>query len=417
MEPAGQIDVGRSLPFQGRGGRGDLDRTLNAVGLAKGFGGPVELASTPLRYQALPWAALTAVDRAAWRLIRSRRSQLASPFFSLGWHDAIESARGGVEVIKISRGARAVGFLPFCRSLFGSLHPVGAPMADWHGLIGPAGSRIEMDDLLKAARARSYRFSGAPVDDPVLQCAGSAAASSLVMDLADGYAAYEVEARNGHPKAFRNLRARERRLHERCVEIRLDDRDPVSLAKVLSMKSGQYRRTRQIDIFSFGWTRNLIKILFAEEQLNEPEQIRGLLSTLWVDGSLAAGHFGIKDCSTLHYWFPVYDARFADFSPGILLLHEMARAAKHLEFSRIDLGDGDYRFKQEFANRRIPLVSGIARLKGKNRGTRPQSSPGPVMKPAALTGGIGRISRGLSRRLDTLSTLYRWSHNAYPAAE
>lgn len=374
------------------------------------------MAGAPLEYDTSPWAALTDGDRAAWSRIRSERPQLGSPFFSLGWHDAIEATRADVEVLRIRRNGEPAGFLPFSRSPFGMLHPVGAPMADWHGLVGPADLRPGVSDLLRAARGKAFRFSGAPADDPFLQSARSGTATSFVMDLSDGYDAYEAEAKEIHPKAFRNLRARVRKLHERRVEIRLDDRDPAHLAKVLSMKRSQYRRTGQIDIFSFGWTRDLIDTLFAKEDAHAPESIRGLLSTLWIDGSLAAGHFGLQDDETLHYWFPVYDARFADLSPGIILLHKMAQASTQLGIRRIDLGDGDYRFKEDFANRHLPIIAGTARVAGWGRRTRPLIPAAEVKKATASPSGMARIPRALTRRVDLLSTLYRWSPATGPTA-
>ncbi|MGZ9114412.1 MAG: GNAT family N-acetyltransferase, partial [Brevundimonas sp.] len=288
-----------------------MDGASRATDLPRRSCSAIDTASAPLEYDTLPWAALTDEDRAAWKRIRSARPQLASPFFSLGWHDAVDETRADVEFLRISRNGEPAGFLPFSRSPFGMLHPVGAPMADWHGLVGPVDLQPGVSDLLRAARGRAFRFSGAPADDPLLQSARSDTTTSFAMDLSDGYDAYEAEAKKIRPKAFRNLRARARKLHERHVEIHLDDRDPENLARVLAMKRAQYRRTRQIDIFSFGWTRELIDTLLAKGDANEPESIRGLLSTLWIDGSLAAGHLGLKDDTTLHYWFPVYDARFA----------------------------------------------------------------------------------------------------------
>ncbi len=355
-------------------------------------------------YETSPWSGLTPEDRTAWRRLRQDRPALASPFFSLGWHDAVHAVRGDVEVVRISADGALCGFLPFARCPFGMLRPVGAPMADWHGLIGPAGLPLDVDAILRAARGKAFRFSGAAADDSILEDAASGASSSFVMDLSDGYAAYQAAAAKTHAKAFRNLRARARKLHARAVEIRIDDHDPASLALVLAMKRSQYRRTRQIDIFGFRWTRDLIERLFARAPSAQPEAARGLLSTLWIDGNLAAGHFGLKGDDTLHYWFPVYDARYAELSPGIVLLHEIAMAAASLGIQRIDLGDGDYRFKEEFANERLPIIAGTARIGVAGR--RPVRASPPIDgEPRA---GLSRLPQALTRRVDLLSSLHIW---------
>lgn len=359
-------------------------------------------------YEKSPWSAMTSEDLTAWRRLRDERPALASPFFSPGWHDAVHAIRGDVEVVRIRRDGEVCGFLPFARCPFGMLRPVGAPMADWHGLVGPAGLTLDVDEILRAAGGRAFRFSGAAADDAILEGAASDVSTSFVMDVSGGYDAYRTEAAKAHPKAFRNLRARMRKVHGRSVEIRHDDRDPESLAMLLAMKRAQYRRTRQIDIFGFRWTRALVESLFAQEPLDEPESVRGLLSTLWIDGTLAAGHFGLQGDETLHYWFPVYDARFAELSPGIVLLHEIAMASAQLGIQRIDLGDGDYRFKQEFANRRLPIIAGTARLASPSRrlaSRRRPATPTPTGSPRL---GLARLPRAVSRRVDLLSSLHIW---------
>lgn len=367
------------------------------------------MSASEFQYNTMAFSALTDADRAVWRHIRAARPALASPFFSLGWHDAVDATRGDVEVVRISLDGEARGFFPFVRGPLGLLRPAGAPMADWHGFVGPAGLAVDAGNVLRAARGKAFRFSGAAADDPVLELAREVAGTSFLMDISGGYEAYEVEARKQHPKAFRNLRARARKLHERHVEMRLDDRDPENLATVLAMKRSQYRSTRQIDIFEFSWTRELIETLFARRDHNEPESTRGLLSTLWIDGSLAAGHFGLQDDATLHYWFPVYDARFADMSPGIILLHEIAKASTVLGIQRIDLGDGDYRFKEEFADELLPIIGGTARVAARGERGHPKRFRAATEVANPVRRRVARISHALTRRVDLMSALHRWS--------
>jgi len=168
------------------------------------------------------------------------------------------------------------------------------------------------------------------------------------------YESYLAARSRAHPKAFRNLRARLRKVEDACLEadFRADDRDPQALAAVIGLKREQYRRTRQIDVFGPPWTGRLIEILAARTGPG----LRGRLSTLRLDGRLAAGHFGLQADGVLHYWFTVYDEAFAAYSPGLLLLHRIAEAGAVEGISRIDLGGGDYRFKHEFADLRPPLL-------------------------------------------------------------
>lgn len=363
------------------------------------------MSTAAFKYDTFRWPDLSDLDRLAWQRIRASRPALGSPFFSLDWHDAVQATRGGVEVLRLARGGETCGFFPFVRCAFGMLRSAGAPMADWHGLVGAAGLSLSVEEVLRAAHGKAFRFSGAAGDDPLLDVAHTSSATSFLMDLSGGYDAYAVNAKKAHPQAFQNLRTAGRKLLDRNVEIRLDDRDPANLELVLAMKRTQYRRTRQIDIFGVRWTRALIERLFSQMPAT-PRGARGLLSTLWIDGALAAGHFGLMGDATLHYWFPVYDDRFANLSPGIALLHEIAKGSSLLDIERIDLGDGDYRFKRQFANQHLPLIAGTARVShGGNRMrlSLRHTSAGGVPAPA---GALMRIPHALTRRVELLASLH-----------
>lgn len=61
----------------------------------------------------------------------------------------------------------------------------------------------------------------------------------------------------------------------------------------------------------------------------------------------------------MHWWFPTFDPELAAFSPGLLLLQGVIEAGGEIDARRIELGGGDYRFKQEFANAERPIASAL----------------------------------------------------------
>jgi CelD/BcsL family acetyltransferase involved in cellulose biosynthesis len=85
-----------------------------------------------------------------------------------------------------------------------------------------------------------------------------------------------------------------------------------------------------------------------------------LLSSMWIDDELAAGHFGLKSDGVLHHWLPSYDLRFSGYSPGSVLWLELARTLAGEGLTSMDLGVGDYRWKREFANSSAPMIAGVA---------------------------------------------------------
>ena len=85
--------------------------------------------------------------------------------------------------------------------------------------------------------------------------------------------------------------------------------------------------------------------------------LRAQLSSLFFGDRRVAVHLGLRTATTLHYWFPAYDAAVQELSPGNLLLYRMAEEAAREGVRQIHLGAGDYRYKQEFANCSMPLLS------------------------------------------------------------
>lgn len=313
-----------------------------------------EKTSASARLDLEPWAAIGEADRLAWNRLRSTRASLDSPFFSLGWFDAVDAARGDLLVARWSRSGQATAFLPLHRGRLGLVVPGGGPLSDAHGVVGAPPDGAGLEAVMARLGASGFRYSGAPPDDPLLGGLAGAPAAQHSMVVADGYDAYVRDQRARYPKAFRNLRARRRRLDDSRLDIRFDDRDGAALEEIIALKRAQYRRTTQIDVFGFAWTRRLIRDLHARP----PGEARGLLSTLRIDGELAAGHFGLEADGVLHWWFPAYDERFAHLSPGLVLMHEVAEKGAAVGLRRIDLGGGAYRFKTEFANGGGVLLSG-----------------------------------------------------------
>lgn len=297
-------------------------------------------------------------ERDAWRVFQEADLSLSSPYFSLGFLDAMALARRDTRVLVIRQAGRIAGFLPVHRGALGLARPLGGPLGDHHGFIAPPGTQFVLKDVLSAAGIKVFDFSAALAAQTAFRPHAQETDGSWVIDLGDGYDAW-IEARAAiEPKAFRNLRARRRKLEDETVSFRfrLQDDRPEVLAKALEWKSAQYRRTGHFDVFSVDWTRKLVDAL-----VHEPlENARGLVSSLEIDGRLAAIHVGMTSGRVLHYWFPVYDPAFSRLGPGLNLLLEIARSLPSGGVSEIHLGPGDYDFKRELASWQFALVSGYA---------------------------------------------------------
>lgn len=297
-------------------------------------------------------------ERDAWRAFQDADLSLASPYFSPGFFDAMAAARRDTRVLVIRQDGEIAGFLPFHKGALGHARPLGGPLGDHHGFIAAPAARFDLETVLHKGGLKVFDFFGAAGTQAAFRPHARETDGSWVIDLSEGYEAWLAARGAVEPKAFRNLRARRRKLEEEAASFtfRIHDDRPEVLARALEWKSAQYRRTGHFDVFSVEWTRKLVDVLVG----GGLENTSGLVSSLEINGQLAAIHVGMRSERVLHYWFPVYDPAFSKLGPGLNLLLEIARELSADGLSEIHLGPGEYDFKRELASWQFPLISGYA---------------------------------------------------------
>lgn len=305
-----------------------------------------------IHYDTVAWDELTDADRARWASARAESPSLSSPFFDLAFLDVVQSVRRDLRVLRGRGDDNAAGFLAYHRSAGGLARPAAGPMSDWHGVVAEASVDFDVTRALAAGRLGAFAFENAPSEDAGLAVHARRRAVSHVMDLSHGYDAW----RAARGSRLKSLKRHERALAAHDVRFVPDDRSPETLDALIAWKRDQFRRTSQFDLFQAPWTGRLLRQLFETRTAG----FRGVLSSLTIDGRLAAVHFGIQSDNTLHYWFPAYSPASAELAPGLLLLNFMAAECEALGVKTLDLGKGYYRYKQEFANAGRPIIEGRA---------------------------------------------------------
>jgi CelD/BcsL family acetyltransferase involved in cellulose biosynthesis len=89
-----------------------------------------------------------------------------------------------------------------------------------------------------------------------------------------------------------------------------------------------------------------------------------VISSLKIDGRIAAVHFGMMSPRAMHYWFPAYDPAFSKAAPGNALLEHLLTALGEQDVSEVHLGPGNYRYKAALGSWQIPLAQGFVALDG-----------------------------------------------------
>ncbi len=228
------------------------------------------------------------------------------------------------------------------------------------------------------------------------------------MDLAAGLESYLAGRRRAGVREISAIARKRRKLEREHGEVRLAHQlaDRRVLATLERWKSDQYRRSGAADHLAEGWVREVLRRAHARQDPG----FAGMLSALYVEDRLVAAHFGIRSTSVWHYWYPAYDPEFGQYSPGLILLMDMAESAPSLGLRAIDLGKGEARYKRALATGTVALAEGAVvhpslatnawRLRRDARALAKRTTLGPRLR--RLARGLGAPSadpdHGQSRR-------------------
>ncbi|TCO65159.1 GNAT family N-acetyltransferase [Actinocrispum wychmicini] len=279
----------------------------------------------------VPFSSLTPTQIDEWTALRE--STWDSPYFDPSYVAAVDVGRP-VHVI-VDDGF----FLPL--HIAGSTAtPAGSPGADFQGPITSPGTRFSPKALLTTAGVKAFTFDHLLDGYPDLAPWVEERRPSPYMDVTDGLDGYLTRA----AKSGKDKMSEARRLTNKAtrdlgpVTFVAASQDPADLDRVIELKRDQYSSTGARDHFADRYQRELLHRLLGNGL--------GLLSTVHAGPHLLAAHFGMRSGEVLHWWFPVYEQKFGQLSPGWILLREVVMAAPELGITRIDLGRGEDDYKR-----------------------------------------------------------------------
>ena len=297
-------------------------------------------------YQVIPAQSLTAEQESRWRLFRVANPAHYSPFLAVEFLKTIARSRPNCKVVVIQQDGQDIGYLPF-EPQGKSAFPIARQINDAQAIIASPESNLDWHELLRGTELGVYHFHalvGKLTDQE--RSSVFATSRSFMCDLrkpTEGYLKWLK-------KSSRTIAKQQQKTNKLTREIGplrwdFDNRDHQLLDRVLDLKSAQYRRTNIFDKFSIDWIRQMLHDL-----LNSENSVRGQLSLLWAGDRLVSGHYGLRECKLLHYWFPVYDPQFEIYSPGTALFVELVRNSEVLGIDKIDYGYGDLPYKHKLCN-------------------------------------------------------------------
>ncbi len=329
-----QSDEGSVLPIQGRGG--DPVRTAKLVRLNRNTPLPAELQD-------------------AWRrelLAQEMRGECSGPFLGPEVACAIGRHREDVAVLVGFDDGEPTRFLPLHVGAHGRSRALGGRFCDQGGPVGLVTPQL-LQDMLKAAGLKSWRFARNPLADGLASRHIWSRSTTRIVEIGEGLDDFRQRRRAQGSRLVDQLLRKERKLEREVGEVRFEyaHADGRILDRLLEWKSEQRLETGSVDVFRQDWARAALEDLHASGK-------GGLLSTLWAGESLVAAHFGLADHRTLHWWIPTYDRRWGAFSPGLILMLHLIRECHDRGIREIDLGHGDERYKTSLSTVTRELYTG-----------------------------------------------------------
>lgn len=301
---------------------------------------------------------LAPADIASWQMFLVNQPEFSSPYLTPEWAQAVARQRGDACVAIFRDGERTVGFLPVQRTSAFAAVPIGGPVCDYQALIGPSHTNL---DLAEAARAL-----GVGRIDLTAGLRDSALAQHLITEDVGHVASFPngwEEWRQAREDAGSKIVARARKKYAklmrdfpRTVEFEPFSTDALAFDQLITWKREQMQRTGVTDIFALDWVNKLIRSTF---ETPATASFGGAMFVLRLERRPAAVLYCLSARSSLHAWFVAYNPRLSEYSPGLVLFVEAIRAAAEAGYGEMDLGPGDYRFKESLGNVKRPIGAGF----------------------------------------------------------
>jgi CelD/BcsL family acetyltransferase involved in cellulose biosynthesis len=311
-----------------------------------------------MRVECVSPLALEAQDVARWRDALAADAELTSPYLTPDWVQLVARHRGDVSVAVFRDDCGAVaGFLPVQLSGSHAAMPVGGPICDYQAFIGSAG--VDLSLAVRELGVGRIDLTAGLANNAVSDCLLAHDAGHVVR-FAGGWQDWcdqRVAAGSKTVARTRKRLAKLTRDHDGDVAIEAFSTDAQAFETLLSWKRAQMKRTGVTDIFEHAWIDRVVRDSFAWPAADP--NFGGAMFVLRVKGAPAAVLFCLRAGRTLHAWFVAHDEALSAHSPGFILFVEAIRAAASAGYAEMDLGPGDYRFKESLANHARPIGAGF----------------------------------------------------------
>jgi CelD/BcsL family acetyltransferase involved in cellulose biosynthesis len=306
-----------------------------------------------MNVRVVPAAALGPSHLDRWSELQRATPLYRSPFFRPEFTLAVARVRD-VRVAIIEGGRSAAGYFPFEVGHGRTGRPVGRPFSDYHGVVLADPAALDPRQLVRACGLSTWSFDHLPAGMTPFAPYAFAEARSPCVDLSEGFEAY-LAGRRRHSDIRGALRKARKLAREVGPLHFVAETDAAEhLAQTIEWKRRQYAETGVRDVLADAGARDLL----GHAHATQGAAFAGVLSVLYAGDIVAGLHLGLRSADVWHSWFPTYNPDLQQYSPGLVLMLELARAAPAHGIREIDLGKGEARYKQGLATGWVPLQEG-----------------------------------------------------------
>jgi CelD/BcsL family acetyltransferase involved in cellulose biosynthesis len=305
--------------------------------------------------QTFPAAELSAQHRSAWADLQRQNPFLGSAFYAPDFTDLISAVRNDVEVAVVSERNSTISFLPYLRGPNNTARPVAGRLTEFQGPVCRRDFTWDPCEVMRGAGLKAWYFDHLPVCHSSIESHAWGAVPSPYIDLEQGFAHYEADIhRRG--RTIEQIHRKARKLTREVGPLRFElaTTDERVFKALIEWKGEQYQRRAQLPIFRYPW----VVALLERVHRHSSDRMTGVLSALWAGDRLAAVHLGMRSPKVLHFWFPTFNSALEHYSPGLIMMLRLAEQAAANGITRIDLGTGEERYKQQLKSGDTPLLVG-----------------------------------------------------------
>lgn len=279
---------------------------------------------------------------------------LRSPYLTPDWAKLMGEVRDDARVCVIQDGA---GFFGVQRLSRFAAMGLGAPIADYQGVVGLPDLAVNRADLCRSLQVGRIDITHAPAGQSLLKGAVAGQDGSWIANVAGGRDLYEAALKERRSEFVRQTDKKRRKLEREHgdIEFRAQSSERADFETLLAWKNAQLKRTGQPEIWGAPWVSQALNASFETRDT----QFGGALFTLSIKGQLAACAFCLRSARVLHFWIVAHDNAYDNYSPGVQLARWIMGWAGDNGIAEIDFGPGDYQYKRQLSTGQRMLERGV----------------------------------------------------------